>query len=216
MLLIPVLGIGFLAGSLICPNEAGAHGVYIFGWGEGGQICTDSYFSRKSKVQGGTVRIKDESGAVLAEGLTDDQGEICFPRPKTAGDLLLEVEAGEGHRAEFTLRAGELPPLEESSAPIHNLSQAVQTPGETDGGSNDSASALSSGGPDTALLEEKIKGIVREELKNQLSPLNRLLAENRLSVSSPPTFRDIFGGLGWLAGVFGLAFWITGRKRQKS
>ncbi|MDR2140483.1 MAG: hypothetical protein LBR11_01585 [Deltaproteobacteria bacterium] len=205
------LGVALAGVWLACPGELWAHGVYIFGWGEGDRICTDSYFSRSNKVQGGLVRLKGPAGQILAEGQTNENGEICFPRPQVEGDYLLEVEAGEGHRAEFTLRAADLPPLESGQAVS---GQAASQPGAAPDPIPDAtptAEALSQAVPDL----ESLRLVIREELRSQLSPLNKFLAESRRGADGPPGAREIVGGLGWLVGVFSLAYWLMGRRKAK-
>ncbi|MDR1870395.1 MAG: hypothetical protein LBS60_00465 [Deltaproteobacteria bacterium] len=204
-----LMGLGAILA--LAPNEALAHGVYIFGWEEGDQICSDSYFTRSDKVQGGTVRILGPDGSVLAEGRSSDAGLACFPRPQVPGDLQLVVEAGEGHRAEFTLRASELSPLSAAPAP----SAAPASPTASPASEPASASASEPSEPLNASLDN-VRSIVREELKTQLSPIIRTLAESRAGGEGPPTFREIFGGLGWVAGVFGVAFFFSGRKRKSA
>lgn len=107
-----------------------AHGVYIFAWPEPGRLCSDSYFSKKSKVRGGAVSMHDETGALLGEGRSDETGRICFDAPGKAGDLLFVVQAGQGHRAEFLLpaaRVAEALPLE--VLPMDALPTDVLPPG---------------------------------------------------------------------------------------
>jgi nickel transport protein len=181
-----------------------AHGVYIFGWAEGDQICTDSYFTRTDKVQGGVVKIL-QNDQVLAEGQTNDQGEACFPRPKVPGDLVLVVEAGEGHRADFNLRAADLPPLTEETPPA---------PVET--GAESPKSLPQSTARAAAVSLDEVRTIVRDELRVQLSPFSRALAESQTAGAGPPSLREIVGGLGWILGVFGLVFFLSGRKKVKN
>ncbi|MDR1608391.1 MAG: hypothetical protein LBT38_08310 [Deltaproteobacteria bacterium] len=212
------LAVSFLAG-LLASDQVMAHAVYIFAWPDGERICSDSYFSRSNKVQGGLVRIKDSAGQILAEGLSDDNGGVCFPRPRVEGDLFFEVEAGEGHRAEFTLRAADLSPLPETSAA--SPASSPETPASTSApsGSVSSTGSLSSSGSiDSGALAseatlESLRVLVREELKTQLSPINRALAESRKTAE--PGYREIIGGLGWLVGVFGLTTWLMGRRKAQ-
>jgi nickel transport protein len=201
-----------LAGTALSPGELSAHGVYIFGWGEGDQICTDSYFTRSSKVQGGLVQVQ-QGGKVLAEGWTNDQGEACFPRPQAAGDYLLVVEAGEGHRAEFNLRAEDLPALPaapSAAVPGPSPEAAPARPAEPI-----FAAGLASAAGQPAFLEE-VRAAVRDELRSQLGPISRSLAQSREAGEGPPSFREIVGGLGWVAAIFGAFFWASGRRRPKS
>ncbi len=100
----------FLA--LACPAAAMAHAVFIFGWEEGGRLCTESYFSKTNRVRQGKVRVLSEDKTVLAQGVTDDAGLWCTDAPPEGGEVLLEVLAGEGHRAEFAMNL--------SARPAHN------------------------------------------------------------------------------------------------
>ncbi|MDR2387698.1 MAG: hypothetical protein LBE80_08975 [Deltaproteobacteria bacterium] len=194
---------------LVQAQPAQGHAVFIFAWGEGDQICTNSYFSGKSPVRQGTVLIQDSDGKQLDSAKTDDKGDVCFNRPQTTSDLTFVVEAGEGHRAEFKLRAEDLPPLETSA-----------TPTEPEPSGDASASANPSGNAGTASVPagsganlEQLRTMFRQELGSQLGPITRALTE---ADDKSPTLKDIIGGLGWLVGIFGLAFWYSGRKlRQK-
>ena len=89
-------------------HPARAHSVFIFAWVDGPQICTESYFTRNSKVRGGGVRMSDASGRVLAEGQSNEEGVICFPLPDAAQPLYFTVTAGSGHKADFQLAAGDI------------------------------------------------------------------------------------------------------------
>lgn len=94
---------------LMCsPKDSLAHSVYIFAWADGPQICTESYFTQKSKVRGGEVRMLDASGNVLASGLTGEDGLYCFSLPEKVQPLVFSVQAGPGHKGSFTLEESEV------------------------------------------------------------------------------------------------------------
>lgn len=184
---------------LVAPSgPASAHGVFIFAWVDGDRICTDSYFSKKSKVQGGRVSMRNAAGDIMQSGLSDSQGGLCFARPDERKDLFFVVDAGEGHRAEFKLRAedlpGETPADDKPFSPEATVSLTV-------------TETLEAGN-----LEENLRYIVREELQSQLSPIRKALAGGGSDQS--PGLREIVGGLGWVVGLFGLAFWWTSRKKK--
>jgi nickel transport protein len=210
------------------------HAVYVFAWAEGERICTDSYFTRSSPVLSGEVIMSAADGTELARAITDDDGQACFPRPRVEGDLLFAVLAGQGHKGQFTLRADELPPLTGGgpSAPP-DPAETAPTPetAPTEPGASSSAPATAAGadapaagpaGPaDTVGTDgpvgpapdlEAIRAMIRQELGAQLGPINRRLTMEATDES--PTLKSVIGGLGWVVGIFGLAFWWTGRKAR--
>ncbi|MDR2350877.1 MAG: hypothetical protein LBF41_09705, partial [Deltaproteobacteria bacterium] len=67
---------------------------------------------------------------------------------------------------------------------------------------------------DLRALENSLRAMVREELKSQLGPINRELAE--ASRDQSPTLKEVAGGLGWVVGVTGVVFWARGRRPAKS
>jgi nickel transport protein len=186
-----------------------AHAVYVFAWAEVDQVCSESYFSQKSRVKKGTVSLKGQDGTVYSSGQTDDSGNACLPLPPVREDMIVTVEAGEGHRGEFLLQAQSLP----DSLPI----QAAASLEGADGLSQ--AAALQADGPNPAdspgILpdSEALRVLVREELKAQLSPINRALAQSQEGKS--PGLREIIGGLGWLAGIAGLLLWLGAKNKKK-
>ncbi|MDL2207212.1 hypothetical protein LJB82_00645 [Desulfovibrio sp. OttesenSCG-928-M16] len=112
---------------LLCgPAPCFAHGVFIFAWAEGDRLCSESYFSKKSKVRGGQVDVLFADGELLASGRTDDAGLVCFAAPQKADDLLFVLNAGMGHRADFLLPAAQVaealaapaPPASSEPAPV--------------------------------------------------------------------------------------------------
>ncbi|MDR2727397.1 MAG: hypothetical protein LBC10_05350 [Deltaproteobacteria bacterium] len=105
-----------LAGGFGHVRPAQAHGVYIFAWLDGDRVCSESYFAKKSRVRDAAVSARDAAGAVLAEGRTDEAGLWCFPAP-AAQDLVLTINAGQGHQAEFVLPAKAFAGATPQSAP---------------------------------------------------------------------------------------------------
>jgi hypothetical protein len=72
---------------------------------EGSQVLVEAYFSNGKVARAGSVKVTDASGATLAEGKLSNDGRWSFPvpdRPK----VLIHVEAGEAHSADFELEIG--------------------------------------------------------------------------------------------------------------
>lgn len=110
---------------LWCGAAAG-HKVNVMAYVEGDQVVVDGYFSAKSKAMNSQVEVLDAQGKKLHEGKTDAQGMYRFPVSalgKVSGDLKIILNAGMGHKAEYTLRASELgaavstPPKEPDKKP---------------------------------------------------------------------------------------------------
>jgi nickel transport protein len=197
------------------PAPAVGHSVFIFAWADGARICTESYFSRNNKVQGGNVSMMDMQGNTLFSGRTDSDGTVCFAPPAEARDLKFVVLAGQGHRAEFILPASEM----EGMAAVRDDAGSF-SPAAGDGG--DSASASGDGGPagreaeSSAVLPglpglnaEELRAVLREELQRQLAPIRQALAREEKG----PELKDVIGGIGWILGLAALGARFRQRRR---
>ncbi len=185
-------------------GTAQAHGVFIFAWPEGDRICTDSYFAKKSKVRDGQVKMLTPDGQELQRGRTDNQGGFCFLRPDKPGDLLFVIEAGQGHRGEFRLRAEDWAGAGGPAPASTPSAQGVSAPEAAAVGAALQSESL-------GLDQDALRLIVREELETQIGPLRRALAE---AAEPEPGLKEIVGGLGWLAGLAGLGLWLSARRRR--
>ncbi len=104
-----------------------AHRVNIFAWIEGDTVNIESKFSGGGRVNAGKITIFDSEGAELLSGITNENGEFSFKVPKLT-DLKIVLEAGEGHRAEWTITASEIElpttekrPAAEEGLPVKNI-----------------------------------------------------------------------------------------------
>ncbi|MDR0339452.1 MAG: hypothetical protein LBH65_04145 [Desulfovibrio sp.] len=205
-----------LAGLLVClalclaVGRAEAHAVFIFAWHDGRRVCTESYFSKKSKVRGGEVSMADAGGLVLASGRTDTEGLLCFDAPARAGDLHFTVLAGQGHKATFTL-----PPAVVDVAP--DVPAPAERPDPASREESLPPDNASTAGPHAAALEETLlpllRKTLREELDRELSPLRRALAQQ--GQQDGQSVGDIVGGIGWIVGLAGLAALFASRRKGR-
>ena len=186
--------------ALLCllayPLTVAAHKVYLFAWVEGDTVYTDSYFPDKRKIGGGKVEVFDPDGKKLLEDQTDENGAFAFKIPQKT-DLRIVLEATMGHRTEFTLKAEELGgEAEEETTP------SKPTPEE------DGSRAASSSG--IAVDREEIRKVVEESLDLKLKPILRQLA--KLQEEEGPGLTEAVGGIGYIAGLMGLALYFRSRK----
>lgn len=173
-----------------------AHSVSIFAWVEGDTIHTESYFADGTRVKSGKIEVKDSTGAIVHQGITDENGEYSFRIPKY-DNLTLVLNASMGHRASFGISAEELK-------------------GITKGG-NEAADLFSEGSSDTNtgiknVSIDEMRMVVREEVSEQLKPVLRDLA--RLRSKRRISTREIFAGIGYLLGLMGIAMYFKSKEKK--
>lgn len=185
---------------LIClPTAAMAHKVNIFAYVEGDTIVTESGYSRSKRVNEGTVKVLAPDGRELASGVTDSQGHLVLPIPEEARDgsmdLKLVLYSGEGHGAEWTVRASEISGVQPEPEPAPEQAESMSPSGK------DAISAKA--------LQPMIEQAVDKALKRELAPVKRMLAEMH---DAGPGMSEIFGGIGWLVGLGGLLAYARSRR----
>jgi len=78
-------------------------------WELAGATLEVRAFTQTGPAAGADVELHDASGAVLAEGVLDDDGRFHWPL-SGAGPITVEVNAGLGHRQSLTLTEEDLRP----------------------------------------------------------------------------------------------------------
>ena len=98
--------------AMIFAGPAVAHKVILFAWVEDGMIHTESSFGSKRKAQNCTITVVDETGQVVHKGQTDLEGNHSFSIPENRdSDLMLTLDAGIGHQAQWKISKKELTTL---------------------------------------------------------------------------------------------------------
>lgn len=168
-----------------------AHKATIFAWVEGDTVYTESKFMGGTEVRNAQILVFDGEGAQLLKGTTNGSGEFSFKVPKLA-DLTVVLNAGMGHRAQWTVPESEIR----------------------------EASGTSEGKPAPETLQQRTVGLNREEIKEliedsldrKLRPIMSIMAESR---SRGPSVTEIVGGIGYIFGLMGLALYFRNRIREK-
>ena len=205
-----ILSILFLFSiSILLPLTVHAHKLRIFAWPEGEIIYGETAFSGNRQPKSAEITVQDAaSHTVLLTTRTDEQGKFNFTVPQKAVeehlDLLLVVNAGEGHRGEWPLPAAEYLVLTEPPmvADIKNSTSTIAKP----------SPSLPADSANTVSVDEQLlRRIVDEELEKKLAPLKYMLAESR---ENKPGLQDILGGIGYILGLAGLFAWIKANKQK--
>lgn len=194
-LALAMLAVVFVA---LLSSPALAHRVNVFAWLDGSELVVESSFSRGQKVEGGRVEVfAVDSGRLLLTGRTDAQGLARFPVPPEAQDhdLRIVVQAGQGHRNEWLLPAGQYAAGPTSPAP------ATSDPAS-------SRSDIANGQTVIQISPAELEGLIEAALEAKLAPLRQTLASQ---AEQGPGLRDIIGGLGWVMGLLGIALYFRSR-----
>jgi len=170
----------------LAASAALAHKVKCFAAADGAKVAGYAWMSGGVRPKGVPFKVFDPDGKILFEGKTNDKGEFSFVPPKKR-DLTIVVYAGPGHEGKFTIPADELPDIDAPAATAETA---------------DSGKA-GTGKPTAVRLEATVS--------SQIAPLRAELAE----FEDRETFRDVFAGLGYIAGIAGAAFFFFGTKQKE-
>lgn len=175
---------------------ASAHSTRCFATVEGTSITGYAWTGGGNRPKNVPYKVSDPAtGLSLHSGTTNERGEFSFP-VKGYRDHLIVVRVAEGHEARFTIGKQELPP---SLAPDAGI-PATSIPPDT-ASSQPGEIPVSTG---TGTLEQAISQAVSREI----GPLRRELAE----FQDRQRLQDIVAGLGYIAGLCGIAFYGLGKR----
>lgn len=171
-----------------------AHKLKVFAAADGAEVSGYAYFSGGDRAQGAALTVTGPDGTVLFTGATAADGTFRFTAARRV-DHTLTVDGGDGHQAQATLPAADLPPglpggegNEASAAPAP---AAVFTP----------APAPSA----------EMQAMIEAAVARQVRPLREQLDAYQDQVR----WHDVAGGIGTIIGLAGLAFGLTrGRGRR--
>ena len=181
---------------MVCIAATGpvmAHRAIIFAWVEGEKIFTESKFSGGRPVKQGDITVYDFEDNQLLKGKTDDQGNFSFIIPKKTA-MKIVLRAGTGHRGEWVIPLKEVEDEGETVDPRKTASKRAEEQAEI---------------CDVTL--DEIRQVVEESLDNRLKPIMKTLVASQ---QNHPTFRDIFGGIGYILGLAGVATYFNYRRKS--
>ncbi|KMY68605.1 hypothetical protein AAU61_02930 [Desulfocarbo indianensis] len=193
---------GWLLLLLLAAPPAAAHKASVFGYLENGRIMGEGYFPGGGKAMGCKVVLLDASGKVLAATTTDGKGGFSLPAPQAKPPLKLVLNAGMGHKGEYTLTAKDLGQAGEKP-------QAVK-PGEAARGSGEKTApgpAAGGEGVNASMIQEAVEKALEQKLAPLTAQIAKMNAERQVGLS------DIIGGIGYIIGLLGLAAYFKSKKR---
>lgn len=165
-----------------------AHRLQIFAFVDGDRIEGSAYFAGGAAAPGARIQVLDAQGRPLTELTPDPSGAFSY-QAQTAEDHMVVAEIGDGHRAEWRIRASEL-------APGFPGTSVPREPGTT---------PLPSRAP---AKEADLRVLVEQAVARQIRPLREELA----AAQGRATLRDLLGGIGYILGLLGLLVWWRSRR----
>lgn len=222
-----LLGMALCAFLLLgAASPAKAHRMNIFAWLEGGNVLVECGFGRAQPVIGGQVTVYDNvTNRELLQGRTNRQGAFSFSVPDVIREghgLRIEVNAGQGHVGDWVMEASQLyeaaavqAGLDRAQLAANGSQNAASTPPVARGTSAarplpaPTAQRPVIDNPDAPATRSHVHEIVNDALDAKLAPLHRRMAamEDRgIGIT------EIFGGIGWLIGIFAVWFYYRGKK----
>ncbi len=84
-----------------------AHGIDLSARIEEDTVYVESTYSGDKPLKAGKIIVLDAKGTELLSGTTDPNGKFSFKLPRKV-ELTIVLEDGTGHRAEWTIAAGDI------------------------------------------------------------------------------------------------------------
>ncbi|MDY0169298.1 MAG: hypothetical protein RBS80_22330 [Thermoguttaceae bacterium] len=187
---------------LTCRTPAAAHSLHLFAEGDGALIRGKAYFHGGSPAKDIQVTAFDPEGRKLGQTRTDAQGAFTLPAPFRC-DYRLLAATEDGHGAEFRVRAEEL--SASLPAPGAHVDPAEHAEPDEAVPTDPAPAALPSPSPATGTTVVELAAI-----RNQLSALRQQLAE----YEHRTRLRDLVGGIGYIFGLAGVAFYVAARRAR--
>ncbi len=189
-----------LAGGTALP--ALAHKVVAGAYAAGDHIEGEIGFSDGTMAGNALVEVLAEDGSKLGETRTAQDGTFTFT-PTRRAVLIFHADLGSGHVAEVRLEPSELP-ASLAAAGAGGSATAAAGPAATEaaaGGSETAAAALR--------VTDAQRAALAEAVRNEVRPLRREI----IALKERNDMQSILGGLGYIAGLFGLWFFLSARRQ---
>lgn len=224
------------AAASICllATPAFAHRLNIYAWLENDTVIVDCNFGQGHPAKGADVTVSDEeTKQTLVTGKTGDNGYFSFRVPEVVRrghGLFIDVNAGQGHRGDWTMNASELYAAASLTA---GFDAAAMAPDNQNGAQNPSRVTLSPAPganehpddhdadavPNNISLPEaqptlsaaQARDIVREEVEAKIAPIRQHIATQ---TTQGPSTAEIIGGIGWIIGIVGIILFFLSRRKH--
>lgn len=181
---------------VLTPLPALAHKVIAGVFAAGDAIEGEIGFSNGDMATDTEVIVTDEAGIELGRAMTDEDGFFTFV-PTQAITHVFRADLGAGHVAEATMLAADVVDILGEEAPV--AAAAEQAP----------SAVAAADTPTVAALTDAQRKAMAEAVRDEIRPLRREIA----AYKEHNSFQTILGGIGYIAGLFGLGFYLAARRK---
>jgi len=195
---------------LLWAGPAFAHRIMVFASAEGRTIKGLVYFPGGARAKNVDVLVIGPQGKELGRTATGKDGAFEF-RADFRCDHTFVVETRDGHRAEYVLRAAELPPdlpalehaaREPAAAAAPTLDESQGRPAQPEPGREDASP------PSQPPIEKVVEQVVARHVR----PIRQELREHDEKVR----IRDVIGAVGYILGTAGCILYFKARRVKES
>ncbi|MCF4167400.1 cobalt ABC transporter permease [Zavarzinia compransoris] len=181
--------LSLLLAFLVASAPAQAHKVIASVFPSGSAIEGEIGFSNGDMATNQLVEIFDGAGTRIGETHTDDDGFFTYT-PTQAVTHVFKANMGAGHVAEVVMDAAEIAAIMGKAAPA------------------DAPPAAAAATVEGTALSEAIAAAVRDEIRPLRREIDAYKEKNDL--------QSVLGGMGYIAGLFGLGFFLAARRRLQA
>ncbi len=194
-------GMVVIAAMLLAP-PAFAHKLKVFATAVGAQVDGSVYFVGSGPAPGARISIETADGQPVETLQADPNGNFRFVATSRTTHLI-KVDTGDGHSAQITIAAEDLPAslpsptgAPASAASLTLVPSAAAAPVIV--------ATPSAGG---SAIEDLVAKAVAQQVRPLRQEINAYEDQVRL--------RDIAGGIGYIVGLAGLTMWLRNRHRER-
>ena len=201
-----VLFITTLCLSIVFVSNTFAHKVQMFAYAEGENVFVEGYFADGKKAMKSEVVVYDASGTELFRGKTNDSGQFNFKTPKKT-DLRIVVDAGMGHKTEYTLPSSELH-VAGGNKTAGVVTASVSKDSKSKTLKEEKSSTTQANRIDDAQLKAIVESAVEKSVGEAIKPLVRSFTE----MQQKNSLTTIIGGIGYILGLMGIVLYFKSRR----
>ncbi|SDD80101.1 cobalt ABC transporter permease [Rhodospira trueperi] len=185
---------------VIGAGPALAHKVLAGAYPAGDVIEGEVGFSNGDMAADTLVEVFDEDGTKMGEARTDADGYFTYT-PTQQVTHVFKADLGAGHVATFTLDASDVPAVAGAAAPDSGTGPEPAA----------SAAAATPEAAAPAAMPADLTDQIAEAVRNEVRPLRREIA----AYKEKHDLQTVLGGIGYIIGLFGLAFFLMARRQTR-